>query len=85
MVGYLRETEHPLKRTAIAELQQKSLQQIQVETAYNWAYRASAARALGLDDDDDDDAIEYEHEALEHAALSGDDNVLYTVRRIVRE
>ena len=70
-----------MKRTAIAELQQKTLQQIQVETAYTWAYRASAARALGLDAD----AIEYEHEALEHAALSGDDTVLYTVRRIVRE
>jgi hypothetical protein len=64
---------------ALAELQQKSLVQIQTETAHTWAYRAWAAKQLGSSD-----ATEYIHEALEHAALTGDDNVLHDVRAIVR-
>ncbi len=31
------------------------------------------------------DAIEYEHEAIEHAALCGDDSVLASVRAIVAD
>jgi hypothetical protein len=64
---------------ALAELQQKTLEQIQVETAYTWAYRAWAAKQLGLEHD----AVEYFHEAVEHASLSGDDDVLHAVRRII--
>jgi hypothetical protein len=61
---------------AIDELQALTLKQIQVETAYKWAGRALAAASLGKGHD----AIEYAHEALEHAALSGKDSVLREVR-----
>lgn len=64
---------------AIAELQTKSLDQIQVETAYTWAYRAWAAYKLGLPHD----AVEYAHEAIEHAALSENNAVLAKVREII--
>lgn len=68
------------KHTAIAELQKKSLLEIQRDTALTWAYRAAAARELGLEHD----AIEYQHEALEHAALTGSDDVLDVVRHIIK-
>jgi hypothetical protein len=68
-------------RAAIAELGRKSLQEIQAETAETWAYRAYAAKMRGLYVD----AVEYEHEALEHAALSGDDGLLAEVRSIIEE
>ena len=61
----------------LAELQKKSLRQIQVDTAYKWSGRACAAAMLGRMDD----AEEYAHEAIEHAALSGDDRLLAEVRR----
>jgi len=64
---------------AIAELQTKSLQDIQVETAFTWAFRARAAKELGLIHD----AIEYEHEAIEHGALAGNPAVLDRVRSII--
>jgi hypothetical protein len=64
---------------ALAELQQKTIEQIQVETAYTWAYRAWAAKQLGLERNYDS----YRDEAVEHAALSGDDDVLHAVRRII--
>lgn len=59
------------------ELQKKTLHQIQVETAYKWSGRACAAAMMGRMDD----AEEYAHEAIEHAALSGDDRLLAEVRR----
>jgi hypothetical protein len=68
-----------MKRAALEELRHKTLVQIQVETAYTWAYRSWAARQHALDAD----AQEYAHEALEHAALSEDDQVLADVRRII--
>ena len=64
---------------ALEELQQKPIEQIQRETALTWAFRAWAAKQLGLGHD----AIEYEHEAIEHAALTGDDELLHAVRAIV--
>lgn len=64
---------------ALAELQTKTLTQIQIETAFTWAYRAWAASKLGLMND----FTEYFHEAVEHAALSGNDTVLAAVRKIV--
>ena len=54
----------------------KTLHDIQVETALTWAGRACVAAAMDLHDD----AKEYAHEALEHAALSGDDGLLRLVR-----
>ena len=77
---------------ATQELMRKTMRDIQVETAYVWAYRSQAARKLadkarlaGALADAGAwamDAQEYEHEALEHAALAGD-NVLSAVRLIV--
>ena len=64
---------------ALAELRVTSLQQIQVETAQVWCGRALAAQMLGLTAD----AIEYAHEAIEHAALSGDDALLRDVRAML--
>jgi len=58
------------------EIRQKSLTDIQRETALVWCGRACAARSLGKPGD----AIEYGHEAVEHAALSGDDELLRRVR-----
>lgn len=68
-------------RDAIKELSTKSLVEIQIETAYTWAFRAAAAYHLGKVID----GLEYEHEAIEHAALSGEDEVLRNVRIIVEE
>jgi hypothetical protein len=53
--------------TAINELNNKSITDIQVETAITWTNRACAAMHLNKPDD----AREYAHEAVEHAALSG--------------
>ena len=61
----------------LEELQKKTLRQIQVDTAYKWSGRACAAALMGRMDD----AEEYAHEAIEHAALSGDDRLLAEVRR----
>jgi hypothetical protein len=81
----------PEQREALDELTKKSLKDIQVETARKWAYRAWAARSFsewaknpGAREKWLHDATEYEHEALEHAALSGDDALLAEVRRLVR-
>lgn len=77
---------------ALAELQQKTLHDINVETATTWAHRAWAAkqlaRAASARGDADEaaryahDAVDYEHEAVEHGALAGDD-VLAAVRATV--
>jgi len=64
---------------AVAELQAKTLEQIQRETAVTWAYRAHAAKLLQRPKD----YCEFEHEALEHAVLCGDDRVIAVVRYIV--
>ena len=67
---------------AITELQEKGLKQIQVETAAKWCGRALAARILGLAERD---VTEFAHEAVEHAALSGDEQVLRIVRIALEE
>lgn len=61
----------------LAELQEKTIREVQRETAYKWAGRACAAAMLNLDEGD---VHEYAHEALEHAALCEDDRVIKTVR-----
>jgi hypothetical protein len=66
----------PYIEKALKELQQKSLQDIQVETALTWAGRACAAADLNRFTD----ASEYAHEAIEHAALSGNNKLLKAVR-----
>lgn len=67
---------------ALQELSQKGIKQIQVETAVKWCGRALAARMMGLPERD---VTEFAHEAVEHAALAGDDSVLRTVRIALEE
>lgn len=62
------------------ELAGKTLKDIQVETALVWCGRACVAAQEG----NGHDAIEYAHEAIEHAALSGFDDLLKDVRRMLR-
>jgi hypothetical protein len=59
---------HALILESAAELQAKSEQDIELETAIRWGARAIAAYEMGnfLSGED------YFHEALEHAALVGD-------------
>lgn len=64
----------------LAELAQKPLRQVQFETAKVWYGRAVAALKLGKPAD----AIEYAHESIEHAALSGDDGFLRNIREGLR-
>lgn len=66
---------------AIEELSEKSLRDVQRETAYKWAGRACAAQHLELGDD----VHEYAHEALEHAALCPDEKVFREVKRLFKE
>lgn len=61
---------------AQAELAEVSIEEVQVATAIKWAARACAAADLGLIKD----AHEYAHEAIEHAALTGDDDLLAAIR-----
>ena len=61
---------------ALRELPAKSLQSIQVETALTWGGRACAAAQLGMQGD----AREYAHEAVEHAALAGNEKLLAHLR-----
>ena len=63
-------------RDALEELRRSPIEHIQVQTAVKWAGRACAAQMLGLPDD----AEEYAHEAIEHAALSGDMLLLQSVK-----
>lgn len=65
---------------ALSELSVKPLRQIQHETAKVWYGRAIAAVKLGKPAD----AIEYAHESIEHAALSGDDGFLRNIREGLR-
>lgn len=65
---------------ATSELSEKDLQQIHVETALKWCGRACAAAALKLKHD----SVEYAHEAIEHAALSGNDKLLKEIREAIK-
>lgn len=59
---------------ALVELQEKTLQMIQSETAFTWGGRALTSYALFAQTGDMQhlwDAEEYGHEAIEHAALAG--------------
>jgi hypothetical protein len=79
-----------MQKAAIEELSTKTLDDIQRETAIKWAHRAWAARLLAANADMENrlrllgDAGEYAHEAIEHAALADDDDLLALVRRIIQ-
>jgi len=60
------------------ELEHVTLAEIQIATAFTWCGRAIAAYRIALQSASPSecwisDAREYEHEALEHAALAGPD------------
>lgn len=67
-------------KKAVGELRSKTLKDIQIETAKTWAGRACVAAAL----DKPQDAVEYAHEAIEHAALSGEEGLLTDIRAALR-
>jgi hypothetical protein len=79
-----------LMEKAKQELPSKTIFQIQVETARTWAARSCVAAMFSDGEaarqNSNDaltwmlNAIEYGHEALEHAALSGDNNLLHEVQ-----
>lgn len=67
-------------KNAKEELSKKSIEEIQVATAITWLGRAVASV-----ESNPNDAKEYAHEAIEHAALSEDDNLLKTVRKVLKD
>ena len=66
---------------AVEELQEKELQEIQIETAKKWCGRAIAAQLLSREERE---VTEYAHEAVEHAALSGDEEIVYEIIRTLK-
>jgi hypothetical protein len=67
---------------AIGELRSSSITAIQWSTAVTWAGRAIASFQLFEEAGDLSrllDAEDYMHEALEHAALTGDESLLRTL------
>jgi hypothetical protein len=70
----------PHVEEATVELNEKDLQQIHIDTALKWCGRACAAASLNLKHD----AVEYAHEAIEHAALSGNDALLKEIRQAIK-
>lgn len=67
---------------ATVELQQKTLRDIQMETAMKWTGRAWAAKMLQRPAME---VTEYAHEALEHAALTGDPKFVIDVMTALRD
>lgn len=75
-------TVHDYVADAERELRQKSLHDIQVETALKWMGRALAATMLRRSPSE---VTEYAHEAVEHAALTGDLKLINDVMMILRD
>lgn len=71
---YGKQIEEAIKK-ADEEIADKSLKQIQIATALTWCGRACAASKKKSED-----AVDYAHESIEHAALSGDDILLKIIR-----
>ena len=70
---------------AIEEIQSKTNEQIEEETARKWGARACGCYALGIKAEAVGDKLlwlirgeDFRHEALEHAALIGDRGVFLT-------
>jgi len=61
---------------AFEELSVKTLRQIQQDTALTWAARFYAALRMGIPADETE---ELRHEAVEHAALAGDIDLVQTL------
>lgn len=78
-----------IERTKIEEakkeIEAKSLDDIQRETAIKWAYRSIAATELSQGDDEYGLMIsEFEHEAREHASLCDDLDFLKEVVELMQ-
>jgi hypothetical protein len=72
----------PFVQQALTEFKAgKTLRAIQHETALVWSGRAIAAQLIGRSAD----AIEYAHEAVEHAALSGAPGLVEKIRAVLRD
>ncbi len=72
---------------ARADLATKTLAEINRETAMLWGARALVALARYRETGNANwlrDATEYRHEAVEHAALSGDDGLVTYLRETIR-
>lgn len=81
----LRERIDAAIQRGVVELSRKTLYDIQVETALTWCGRACAAAAHpDVARRSSVDAHEYAHEAIEHAALSGNDDLLRQIRATLR-
>jgi hypothetical protein len=65
----------------VKELQQKTLDDVQTETALKWCGRAVAAAHLNRPTRE---VTEYAHEAVEHAALAESDNLLPYIKSVLR-
>jgi hypothetical protein len=61
-------------------VKKKSLSTIQVDTAYKWFGRAVVAKRLGRTED----VHEFAHEALEHAALAKDHDLIGVIRTLLK-
>lgn len=72
------------------EMEGKSYSQIQTDTAWTWASRASVSYEKVVSAEQDEKIVfwtvaeELYHEAVEHAALSGSDSLLKSVREAVQ-
>lgn len=67
---------------AMEELADKDIKLIQIETAAKWCGRALAAKLMNLPERD---VTEFAHEAIEHAALSGDENIFLSIRAALKQ
>jgi len=77
-----------LARRATEELRKKSLREINEDTAWLWASRAWAAYNFAKESPRESqrwlkDATEYEHEAVEHAAVSEKIDTLVSIRAFI--
>lgn len=74
-------------RKASVELSQKTMEDIQRETAFAWCGRAIAAFAIFEETRDIhnfSDAEEFGHEAIEHAALAGEPGFSDAIAAVVQ-
>ena len=75
---YSKQIEEAIEK-AQEELADKTLKQVQIATAITWCGRACVAAKKKSED-----AVDYAHESIEHAALSGNDDLLKMIRDILK-
>lgn len=70
---------------AVPEVRSKTLDRIHAETAMSWCARACAWANWQPTNPNRASAVEFAHEAIEHAALCADPAVLQFVRTMLRK